>query len=226
MCTTHSLYSGEPSILIVNGWTSTFGLRGEDFLDESEDTYDPQTDRFVVSGIEVNDTVYLERNAEETYHFPANTFVNTPEADILHGPETINGYLDGYLFIGVITSVHSRIGVDYCWYRNDKAVVEGPNHCLVKIKEPGAYSCTVGYKEIKLTSCTVNVHHGGIQRCVNGSGIWAFSMLFLSNLCNLPLLQILSLHFIFCLLVCAKKYLVPKQSTCHLCQSQHYSKKM
>ena len=158
MFVTHSMYSGESSTLIVNNWRATYDSRSEEFLDDEAETYCPLEDKFALCGIQVNETVYLERNATSAFSFPVAGDVST-KAAILHGPEIINGFEDEQLFLGVITNVHNKLGLVYSWFHNGQVKVNGHNYCLINIKEPGTYCCKVFYEELEMESETVNVVH-------------------------------------------------------------------
>jgi len=154
MYVTYSLYTGDPSTLIVNGWASTYGYRSECWLEESYETYNPLADKFQLSSIQVNDTVYLKINTDAG-------FPGFPSADntgrILHGPEEINGYDGNNFFLGLVTNLHNQNGVIYSWYRNNQIYLSAPNQCLLNITEPGNYFCKVIHGNTELQSATVNV---------------------------------------------------------------------
>ncbi|XP_031558977.1 uncharacterized protein LOC116295333 [Actinia tenebrosa] len=161
MSLTYSRYSGESSTLIVPNWRSTIDFRSEEYLDEDREAYSPLADRFILSGVDINDTVYLQRSItydESAFLFPAAGKVSN-EAAILHGPEVINGHEhdSGILFLGVVISVHNKIGLSYQWFFNGQPLCSGPHRCLIKVTEPGSYFCKVFYKEIMLQSATVTV---------------------------------------------------------------------
>ena len=112
MSMTYSRYSGESSALIAPSWSSTVDFRSEEYLDEERETYSPLADRFILSGVEINDIIYLQRTStcdESTFLFPTAGKVSN-EASILHGPEVINGHDHSEtLFLGVVTSVHKLV---------------------------------------------------------------------------------------------------------------------
>lgn len=175
MAKTFSLYSGLPSLLIVPRESAAFNLRSEGFLDQDQETYDPQMDRFVVSGISVNDRLYLSRNDDgETFSFPSIDFGENlengvfGEAAILHGPDVINGYHEGNLFLGVVSNVHNKTGLMHKWIHNGAPMYYGPNRCLLKISEPGTYSCIVcdGNTALETTSVEVTIRHEETRRYI------------------------------------------------------------
>lgn len=90
-------------------------------LDEDAETYDPLVNKFSLCGIQVNETIYLERNTE-SFSSPVAGDVTT-KATILHEPEVINGHKDKYLFLRVITNVHNKLGLRYSWYNNESRLM-------------------------------------------------------------------------------------------------------
>ena len=159
MSVTYSQYSGESSTIIVPNWRSTIDCRSEEYLDEDREAYDPLADKFILSGVEINNTVYLQRSIDESaFFFPAAGKVPN-EAIILHGPDVINGHEHDSkeLFLGVVTSVHNKIGLSYHWFFNDQPLCNGLHRCLIKAVEPGSYFCKVFYNNIALKSATVTV---------------------------------------------------------------------
>lgn len=139
----YSLYSGEPSTLLLPNWGSSFHLCSDEYLLTDEQTYDPLADRFVVSAIKINSTSYLERSLDRSLLFPGSGNISSGHATILHGPDTIDGHDDGLLFLGVITSVHNKIGLSYVWFQIDHAIYDGANMYVMKVEEPGTYFCKV-----------------------------------------------------------------------------------
>lgn len=160
MSSTYSLYSGELSTLIVSGWCSTIDCRSEDCLDVDREDYSPLDDKYILSGLEINNTVYLQRSIDEPtlFTFPEAGNVPKPnEVMILHGPDVIHGHEQEVLFLGVVTSVHNKDGLSYHWFFNDTPLCNGPQRCMIKVIEPGSYFCKVVYNEIELLSSTVTV---------------------------------------------------------------------
>lgn len=156
MHTKYSLYSGEPSVLIVPNWGSCFQSRSIDYLDMDEETYEPLADQFVLSGIQINGRAYLERSLDGSFQYPASKKVPS-QCEILYGPDTLNGHDEESLYLGVITSVHNKLGLTYAWFRNHQAITIGANMSAIKVKAPGSYFCRVSYKDREMMSTMVEV---------------------------------------------------------------------
>ena len=149
----HSLYSGETSTLTVSGVSATFACRSEDWLDADEEEYDPLLDRFVLSSVTVNGCEHLTNNNAG----PGMEDCQDPKPTILYGPDVVNGYENGNLFLGVIINIHHKEGLIYTWFWNGRMIFNGPKCCLIKIKESGTFHCFIKFNDTELKSNTVHV---------------------------------------------------------------------
>ena len=133
MSVTTSKYSNSSSILLLSDWKSAYEYRSEDYLNKDNKEYIPLLDRFLVSGITVNNTVYLKRDdcsvKEEVvdqstilYSFPNVDVPFACDSIIIYGPDVINGYQDDDFFLGMITNVHNKNGTMYTWFHNGNPI--------------------------------------------------------------------------------------------------------
>lgn len=169
---TKSKYSDCSSMRQLNGWNAAYDYRSENYLEVDKKEYIPLLDRFQLSGVTVNDTVYLIRDGcrldssilnedenQETisYSLPTADVPNTSDPVIIHGPELINGYQDDDFFVGVITNVHNKHGTMYTWFHNGNPIHFGEFLSLLRVDEPGIYHCKLSYNQIQLVSSSVNI---------------------------------------------------------------------
>ena len=129
MSVTTSKYSNSSSILLLFDWKSAYEYRLEDYLNKDNKEYIP-LDRFLVSGITVNNTVYLKQDdcsvKEEVvdqimilYSFPNVDVPFASDPIIIYGPDVINGYQDDDFFLGMITS---KDGTMCTWFHNENRI--------------------------------------------------------------------------------------------------------
>ncbi|CAB4016756.1 Hypothetical predicted protein [Paramuricea clavata] len=146
---TKSKYSECSSMLLLIRWESAYDCRSENCLDYDNKEYIPLLDRFLLSGVTVNDTVYLRRDdcckedenqGTISYSLPTADVHTASGPVIIHGPDLINGYQDDDFFLGVITNVHNKQGT-----------------IVLVNDEPGIYYCKLSYNGIELVSSSVNI---------------------------------------------------------------------
>ena len=163
---TKSKYSECFSCLLLTGWQSAYEYRSEKYLDQDNKEYTPLLDRFLLSGITVNDTVYLRRDdcSEEddnqgttSYLLPTADVHTSSDPMIVHGPDLINGYQDDDFFLGVISNVHNKPGTMYTWFHNGNPIHFGEFLSLIRVDAPGVYYCKLSYNQIELVSSSVNI---------------------------------------------------------------------
>ena len=110
-----------------------------------------------MSGIEVNNLVYLQRTTNGTFSFSEEGKQLCIEPSIIHGPDVINGQEDENLFLGVVTNVHNKPSLNYRWFHNGNPFCSGIHRSLIKVSEPGKYYCKVKYGKYELQSSEVDV---------------------------------------------------------------------
>ena len=157
-----SKYSGESSVSIVSGWNNAYEMRSVEFIEETENSYNPLIDVYTVATVIVSKEVFLDFsiNADNEgieYYHPMEHLRPDDNPVILHGPDEINGYEGESLFIGVLTNVHNELAIMYTWFRNGSVVSKGHNQCLIKIQSAGTYHCTVLWGEELMTSSSAVV---------------------------------------------------------------------
>ena len=163
---TKSKYSECSSMLLLTGWESAYNCRSENCLDHDNKEYIPLLDRFLLSGVTVNDTVYLRRDdcSKEdenqgtiSYSLPTADVHTASGPVIIHGPDLINGYQYDDFFLGVITNVHGKQGTMYTWFHNGNPIHFGEFLSMLRVDEPGIYYCKLSYNGIELVSSSVNI---------------------------------------------------------------------
>ena len=161
-----SKYSQQLSAVFVSGWSNCFAYRSTEFLDKSEDEYHPCDDSFAICNLTVDEQVYIEPLIDSSGATDSGVFIKSyvsPAAEqsqdkpaILFGPDLVYGCEGKELFLAVVTNFHNEIGVMYEWSHDDTTVLRGAFHALIKVSNPGKYSCKVWYGDQQLSSnCVV-----------------------------------------------------------------------
>lgn len=163
-----SEYSQELSAVFVSGWSNCYACRSPEFLDKTEDEYHPCDDSFAISNLTVDEQVYIEPLIDSDGKPDSDAFIQSyvsPAAQqildkpaILFGPDVVYGYEGNELFLAVVTNFHNEIGVMYEWSHDDTTVLRGAFHALMKVSNPGTYSCKIWYGDHMLSSNCVVVH--------------------------------------------------------------------